>query len=155
MVEALQEPYTITRGDSDVTETDSGQTSASVYGTIWSYHVPTGLGLIILPGHTFACYLYDTENAEAPNTNLIKIVLLDSSKQDEKAIAGPFMYAVCKTFDDRDKMFRLNVASPVKVYEKQYIEIKVTGDGSYSVDALSGPAYCYFELAIARVRQPL
>lgn len=157
MVEAIQEPFTITQGDADITESDATSISASVLTTIWSYHVPTGLGLIILPGHTFACSIYDTDDAVIPDTNLVRIVLLDAAKQESKSIAGPFLFAVCKTFDDRDKMFRLNVAAPIKVYEKQYIEIEVSGDGTVLADVAteSDLSWNYFELNIARVRQPL
>lgn len=150
MPEVMQEPFTLTNGDADVTAVNGG-TSATVFYDAWVYHVPTGIGLILLPGHTFSLYDYDDSGAEASATVLVKVSVMDSSKQDRKTILGPVLYQSVKEFTDRDKMARLNLPAPVKVYEKQYVVVEVTGDGAqYAVVASS-----YFELAISRVRQPL
>lgn len=152
--EVMQEPFTLTKGDSDVTSADGG-TSASTYTDIWSYHVPTGIGLILLPGHTLAMYLYSDNSAEHLATALVKMVIQDAAQADTQHVIGPVLYAVLKEFVDRDKMFRLNIAKPIKVYEKQYLIIQVTGDGSNYVDVTGGTNESYFELATSRVRQPL
>ena len=158
--EVLQEPFTLTQGDSDVTGTDGLDATAlaTKYGIIWEYHVPTGIGLIILPGHTFAVYLYGDDSAEMPATSLVKVSVLDSSKQDKRTILGPVLYQTLKEFTDRDKLARFNVVAPVKVYEKQYIQIEEAGadaTGTGGVDVTGGTNESYFEMAISRVRQPL
>lgn len=152
--EARQEPFSLTKGDSDVTGTD-GSTSASVFNDIWVYQVPTGLGLIILPGHTFGLYLYNNNSAEMGATVLVKVITRDASKQDTKGILGPVLYTTLKELTDRDKIARFNIPAPVKVYERQYLVIQTTGDGSYYVDETGGSEESYFEMAIIRVRQPL
>ncbi len=155
--EVLQEPFSLTKGDADVSEQD-GLNASSEYGMIFEYHVPTGIGLVILPGHTFAIYLYGDDSAEMPATTLVKVLLKDSSKQDAKTIIGPVLYAKLKEFVDRDKIARFNVSEPVKVYEKQYITIEAAGadaTGTGGVDVTGGTNESYFEAAISRVRQPL
>lgn len=157
VVEVLQEAFTLTQGDSDVTATD-GLNASTAYGVIYEYHVPTGIGLIILPGHTFSLYLYADDSAEMPATSLIKVSVLDASKQDKKTILGPVLYQSLKEFTDRDKLARFNVTAPVKVYEKQYIQIEEAGadaTGSGGVDVTGGTNESYFEMTISRVRQPL
>lgn len=155
--EVLQEQFTLTKGDSDVTSSDGPNASTS-YGIIYSYHVPTGIGLIILPGHTFSLYLEGDDDAEMPATTMVKVSVLDSSKQDKRTILGPVMYQTLKEFTDRDKLARFNVVAPVKVYEKQYIEVETAGADAATtggVDQTGASSDSYFEMSIARVRQPL
>jgi len=157
MKEALQEPFSITKGDANCSEQD-GLNATTDFGMIFEYHVPVGVGLVILPGHTFSAYLYGDDSAEMPATTLVKVVLLDSAKQDARCILGPVMYQSLKEFQDRDKIAAFNVAEPVKVYEQQYIQILTAGAdaaGSGGVDVTGGTNESYFEMAISRVRQPL
>jgi len=157
MKEALQEPFSITKGDANCSEQD-GLNASTDFGMIFEYHVPVGVGLVILPGHTFSAYLYGDDTAEMPATTLVKVVLLDSAKQDARCILGPVMYQSLKEFQDRDKIAAFNVAEPVKVYEQQYIQILTAGadaTGSGGVDVTGGTKESYFEMAISRVRQPL
>jgi hypothetical protein len=152
-----QEPFSITKGDSDVTSQD-GLNASNEYGMIWEYHVPVGLGLIILAGHTFSLYLHGDDNAEMPDTTMVKVVVLDASKQDEKTILGPVMYKTLKEFQDRDKVARFSCPEPVKVYENQYLQVQTAGadaTGTGGVDQTGGSSDSYFEAAISRVRQPL
>jgi len=158
MLEALQEPFTLTKGDGNVTST-GGPTVAGTWGTIYSYLVPVGIGHIILPGHTIAINA-ESVAANMPNTNLIRILVQDASQQDRKAILGPILYASLQNFTDRDQMARFNVPEPVKVYERQFIIIEWMG-----LEAAANPVLqtgcggtngeTYFELAMSRVRQPL
>ena len=158
--EPKQEPFSLTKGDAGVTEQDGLDAAAlaTEFGKIFEYHVPVGLGLIILAGHTFSLYLYGDDSAEMPATTLVKVKVLDASKQDEKTILGPVMYATLKEFTDRDKIARFNLPEPVKVYENQYLIIEVAGadaTGTGGVDVTGGTNESYFEAAISRVRQPL
>lgn len=155
--EVLQEPFSLTKGDSDVTEQD-GLNASTEYGRIFEYHVPTGIGLIITPGHTFSLYLEGDDAVEMPATTLVKVIAKDSSKQDAKTIIGPILYEKLKEFVDRDKIARFNVSEPVKLYEKQYLVIETAGAdvaATGGVDVTGGANESYFEAAISRVRQPL
>jgi len=155
--EAQQEPFSLTKADSNVTSTD-GLNASTEWGTIWSYHVPVGIGLIILAGHTLAIYLEGDDDDEMPDTTLVKAVVKDASKQDAKTILGPVMYKTLKEFTDRDKIARFNIPEPVKVYENQYVEVLTSGAdvaGTGGVDQTGGSSDSYFEMAISRVRQPL
>lgn len=161
MKEVKQEPFSLTKGDANVSEQDglAGVALKAQFGMIFSYHVPVGLGLIILAGHTFSLYLQGIDDVEMPATTLIKVKVLDASKQDEKTVLGPVMYASLKEFTDRDKIARFNIPEPVKVYENQYLIIEAAGNdvattGGVDVTGASS-AESYFEAAISRVRQPL
>jgi len=156
MPEALQEPFTLTKGDAAVAQAD-GITPAG-WADIFTYTVPVGIGHIILPGHTLACVLWGTDNANMPPTTLVRVTIQDASMQDRKAILGPILYASCQNFTDRDQMLRFNVPEPVKVYERQFIIIESSGlDVTGTVLDVTGAAASesYFELAMTRVRQPL
>lgn len=155
--EPKQEPFSLTKGDAAITSTD-GLNASTQFGVIWEYHVPVGLGLIILAGHTLAMYLHGDDDAEMPDTTLVKVVVLDASRQDERTILGPVMYKNLKEFTDRDKLARFNIPEPVKVYENQYVQVQTAGADvatSGGVDQTGGSSDSYFEAAISRVRQPL
>ncbi len=159
MPEAIQEPFTLTKGDAAVTSADGLDGAAAIiYSDIWTYLVPVGIGHIILPGHTLAIYLRGDDDVEMPITTQLRLVLQDASAQDRKAIAGPILYASVRNFTDRDQMFRLNVPEPIKVYERQSIIIEELGPDvatTGGVDQTGGTIDSYFELTITRVRQPL
>lgn len=153
----IQEAFTLTKGDPDVLSQD-GLNASTAYGWIWEYHVPTGIGLIILPGHTFSVYLHGDDNVQMPATTLVKVGVLDSSRLDERTILGPVLYQSLKEFTDRDKIARFNVVEAIKVYEKQYIRVYTAGAdvaGTGGVDQTGGASDSYFEAVISQVRQPL
>lgn len=155
--EVKQEPFCLTKADSGITSSDGPDASSTEWGDIWSYQVPTGIGVLILPGHTLSVYLEGDDDAEMPATTRIKVVQRDSSQQDEKTLMGPLLYASLKEFTDRDKIQRFN-AGPFRVYEKQYLVIEVQGadaTGTGGVDQTGGSSDSYFEMNISRVRQPL
>ncbi len=159
MPEALQEPFTLTKGDAAVTSADGLIAAvAIIYSDIYTYLVPVGIGHIILPGHTLGMWLEGTDDAEMPLTTQLKLTLMDASGQDRKAIAGPFLYAQVRNLTDRDQMFRLNVPEPVKVYERQSIIIEELGPdatGTGGVDQTGASRDSIFLLSMSRVRQPL
>ena len=156
--EVLQEPFVITKGDPNVKSLD-GIAQQDVFGTIWIYQVPVGIGLLILPGHTFACYLLGADGKEMPSDTRIKITYADSARAEEKTALYPTLYASARSFDDRDKILRLNVAEPIRIYEQQFLKIHVAGldtAGTGAVrQAVPGVGESYFELTVSRVRQPL
>jgi hypothetical protein len=153
MGNAIQEPYALTNGDGDVTGQD-GVVASTDFCLIWSYHVSTGIGLVLLPGHTFSLYIAGTDTFEMPATTRVKILLWDSSKQDSKTVLGPILYQSLKEFTDRDKIARFNITAPVKVYEKQYLEIWTAGADVATTGGVV-VATSYFDAEISRVRSPL
>jgi len=155
--EARQEPFSLTKGEAGITQQD-GLNASTDYGMIFEWQVPTGIGLIILPGHTFAMYLQGDDAAEMPATTLVKVLHKDSSKQDATTVLGPVLYQNLKEFTDRNKIAHFNISAPIKVYEKQYISVETAGadaTGTGGVDVTGGAKESYFEAKISRVRQPL
>jgi|GEM_PF-3724912 len=152
--EVKQEPFSLTQAVPGVVGAD-GLVDTDAWLPIWEYAVPIGLGLVILGGHTFAAYLEDDTaiaGVELPDTALVRVSVLDASRQDRKTIFGPALYVTIQNFVDRDQIARFNIPEPVKVYENQVIQIEV----SHAIAAQSiAVAECYFEMAISRVRQPL
>lgn len=160
-MQPLQEPFTLTKGESGIVQRDglAAAALAAYYADIIEWQVPIGVGLVILPGHTFAMKLWGIDTVEMPATTLVKVQVKDASKKDTKTILGPVLYEILKTFDDRDKIARFDIPGPVKIYENQWIIIAAAGDdvattgGVDITGCASGESY--FEMAIARVRQPL
>ena len=155
--EVKHEAFTLTKGDSGVTSQD-GLDASTEWGKIWEYHIPVGIGLYILPGHTFSCYLHGDDNAQMPATTRVRVLLKDSAQQDVKTILGPVLYQTLKEFVDRDKIARFNVSEPIKVFEQQYIVVETSGADvatTGGVDQTGGASDSYFEMAISRVRLPL
>ena len=149
--EVKQEPFSLTQAVPGVVGAD-GLVDTDAWLPIWEYAVPIGLGLVILGGHTFAAHIEDDIAAPLPATGLVRISVLDASRQDRKTIFGPSLYATLQNFVDRDQIARFNIPEPVKVYENQVIQIEV----SHAIAAnFVQVADCYFEMAISRVRQPL
>lgn len=161
MTEPLQEPFTLTKGETGIVQTDglAGVALATKFGEILRWQVPVGIGLVILPGHTFALKLWGIDAVEMPAETLVRVRVRDASNQDEKTILGPVLYHSLKEFVDRDKIAHFDVREPVKIYENQYIAVEVAGDdvattgGVDITGCASGESY--FEMAIARIRQPL
>jgi len=149
--EVKQEPYSITNADPNVVGFD-GLPATDAWLPIWEYTCPVGLGVIILAGHTFAAYLEDDAAAELPATAMVRISVLDASRQDKKVVFGPVMYVTVQNFVDRDQIARFSIPEPVKVYENQIIQIEVSDDLGLNFVTV---ANCYFEAAVSRVRQPL
>lgn len=161
MNEVLQEPFSLTKGETGIVQTDGLDAAAlaAKYGEIFGYPVPVGIGLVILPGHTLSLKLWGDDTVEMPATTLVKVVVKDASKQDEKTILGPVLYHTLKEFVDKDKIAHFDIPGPVKIYENQYIAIEVAGadvaatGGVDVTGCASGESY--FEMAIARIRQAL
>lgn len=160
-MQPLQEPFSLTKGESGIVQIDGLDATAlgAYYANIIEWQVPIGVGLVILPGHTFAMKLWGDDEAEMPAVTLVKVMVKDASKQDTKTILGPVLYETLKTFDDRDKLARFDIAGPVKIYENQFIIIAVAGADAAKTGGVditgNNSGESYFEMAIARVRQPL
>ena len=157
MAEPKHEPFALTKGDADVVSQD-GLNASTDFGWIWRYRVPSGIGLIILPGHTVAVYLHGDDNVEMPATTRLQISVKDTAMAEAKPVLLPTLYQSAKEFTDRDRICRLNVTEPVKVYERQYLVIESAGAdvaGTGGVDQTGGARDSYFEMNISRVRMPL
>ena len=156
--EPLHEPFSLTKGETGITQQD-GLDASTDWGQIFEYQVPVGIGLIILPGHTFSCYLHGDDGAEMPATTQVRILHKDSSKSgDAKKVLGPILYVKLKEFTNKNKIAIFDILNPAKIYEKQYLTIETAGadaTGTGGVDVTGGTKESYFEAAISRVRQPL
>lgn len=152
MLNVVQESIDITQGDSNCSGSD---TIAATWGDLWVYRVPVGIGHVLMPAHTFSCYLHSlsTPAAEVEDNALVKIVMRDSASQEEKPILTETLYKTLKEFQDVNLKARLNLKEPLKVVEEQYIVVKAkTLKG---VDVTGGAKESYFDLEAIRVREAL
>jgi hypothetical protein len=156
--EPIIEPFTLTKGNSDVTSQD-GLDASTDFGTVWYYQVPNGVGIIVEPEDTFSVYLFGDDSAEMPATTRVRVLVKDSAGSGEaKVLLNSRLYASLKEFQDLDKMAHFDLTEPYKIYEKQYIYIETAGadaTGTGGVDVTGGTNESYFQMEIHRVRQPL
>lgn len=146
MARIKEELYHLTEQDSNITKANA---TASAWSDLYKFQVPVGTSHVLQPGHAFSLYLLNTSSTENAATALIKIERRDSSEQDKEVIYGPTIYAKAKEFQDRQKMAFLNLVSPVKVTEKQWLVVMVNGATA------AGTASSYFDLETVRVRETL
>lgn len=121
------EPFAITQEDTDVTQTD---TTAEALQDLFVYRVPIGITIILRPEDVLCADLDETDTTVCQNTAQVKVEVRDASGLDKKPILGPLQYASFSAagvgeFRDEDKFVRLDIASEVKVYEKEYIALMV------------------------------
>lgn len=147
MPRPVEERWSLTQAQTaDITEADG---TASKWSDIWKYQVPTGVGHVLLPTHTFSAYLEDASTEVGSGTCRVRIEVRDSSEQDSKVVFGPSLYITVKEFQDTQKIARLDLEKPVPVTERMWIVVAVYDDGA--IDASDS----YFELAVNRIRQTL
>lgn len=147
MPRPVEEKWSLTQlQTADITEADG---TAAKWSDIWKYQVPTGIGHVLLPEHTFSAYLEDVAAQVGNGTCRLRIEVRDASEQDSKVVFGPALYVSVKDFSDVNKMAKLNLNGPIVVTERMYIVIVVNDDGA--IDASDS----YFELATARIRKTL
>ena len=103
--------------------------SANAWVTIWKFQVPAGIGFVLGPKDIFAAYIEDAAAEVGNNTCRVRIGIRDTSESDSKVIFGPVPYVSVKEFQDRRKTARLNISTPVQVFEEQFIVIDVYDDG--------------------------
>lgn len=140
-------PFHISRLDGNITEIDG---VAATWTGIWTYEVPLGTGIILQAGDTIAAYLEDTSPAQVGNYDCyVKVEVQDPSGLSVLQIFGPSLYNQVKEFSDRNKLARLNVSEPVKVYPRQKIVISVKD--AVAIDASDS----YFDLFTSKVGIPL
>ena len=151
MNNVVEESIDITQGDANCT---GANTAALTWGDLWSYRVPVGIGHVLMPAHTFSCYLQSlTTGAEVESNALVKIVMRDSASQEEKPILTETLYKTLKEFQDVNLKARLNLKEPLKIVEEQYIVIRAkTLNG---VDVTGGAVESYFDLEAIRIREAL
>lgn len=148
MPEVIEQPFRLLNSNSNITEADG---TASQWSDLWSYQVPNGTTLIIMPHHTFAAYLEDSSPAEVGDaTCRIKVEKRDPSGSDVVLLYGPKLYLASKEFQEKSKMARFGVpAEGVVVGERQLLVISAYDDGT--IDASDS----YFEAHIGQLRKAI
>ena len=141
-------PYPLTQADPNIIARDG---RAGERADIWRLQVPTGQTLVCRPGHTFAAYLRDTTLAEVGGaTCTITIEKRDPSENDVLLLYGPDLYVSSTEFQDEELKARLRVpVESVEICEREWLVI------SAMADTVVSAANSYFELFIARRRQPI
>lgn len=140
-------PFHINQSDGNITETDG---TANTNSDIWVYEVPLGTGIILQAGDSFSAYLEDSSPAEVGSyTCYVTIEVRDPSGLSVVQAFGPALYARVKEFQDRNKIARLGVSEPVKVYPRQKIVVVAKDDATIDVSD------SYFDLFTSKVAMPL
>lgn len=138
------EPYDLQQEDTDITQAD---TTASVWGPLFSYRAPKGRSLILRPGDAFSVYMVDTGTSECSDTDLLGLVKKDQTGEETVPITGDILYASVKDFQDKDKMFRLPISREIEIAEQEYLDLE-----AYSVGAGADKDLSYFDL-VSRSRR--
>lgn len=139
-------PFHITRKDGNITEADG---TANIWSDIWDYEVPLGTGIIFQAGDVLSAYLEDASAEAGAYDCYVKLEVRDSSGLSVIQLFGPALYTRVKEFQDRNKLARLGVSEPIKVYPRQHIVLCVKDNG-----AIDG-SNSYFDLATNKVAAPL
>ena len=132
------EPYEVQQEDTDVTQAD---TTASVWGPLFSYRAPKGRALILRPGDAFGGYFEDTNAAECSATDRFRLIKKDQDGGEIVPITGDILYASLTAFQDIDKMFKLRITREIEIGEQEYLVLE-----AYSVGAGADKDLSYFSL---------
>lgn len=133
------EPYELQQEDTDITQAD---TTASVWGPLFSYRAPKGRSLILRPGDPFSVYMVDTGTTECSDTDLLRLVKKNQTGEEIVPITGDILYASVKgSFQDVDKMFRLPLTREIEIAEQEYLVFEC-----YSVGLGGDKDLSYFSL---------
>jgi len=123
------EPYELQQEDTDITQAD---TTASVWGPLFSYRAPKGRSLILRPGDFFSAAMYDTAGGftECSDTDRFRLVKKDQTGEEIVPITGDILYASIKgSFQDIDKMFRLPITREIEIAEQEYLVLEAYSVG--------------------------
>lgn len=140
----ITEEWSLTQATANVTEADG---TADTWSDIWKWQVPSGNGIVIDPGDSFAAYLEDA-SAEIANNARVRIQVRESEEDEAKTIIPAVPYVRVKSFDDERKRFVYEGAT-VRIDENWWIVVQVNDDGA--IDASDS----YFELTGKRARPRL
>lgn len=139
-------PFHITQKDGNITEADG---TANIWSDIWDYEVPLGTGIILQAGDVLAAYLEDAAAQAGAYDCYVKLEIRDPSGLSVVQAFGPALYTRVKEFSDRNKLARLGLPEPLKVYPRQHIVLCVKDNGA--IDASDS----YFALTTNKVGAPL
>ena len=144
----LLRPFMLTQDDANVFP--GSDTIPNHWGDISRYRVPQGTGIILQNGDQFSLYLGTGPNVEASlYGSFVKIEVRDPAEQDVEKVLGDVLYLRVREFEDRNKIARLTVPEPVKVYPRQWIVVVAKSTHSIKVGE------CYFGLLTSKVAMPL
>ena len=139
-------PFRINQADGNIIAANG---IANIWSDIWKYQVPQGTGIILQTGDQFSAYLHDGTAEVGDYDCFVKVEVRDPSEQDKDLILGPSLYQGVKEFQDRNRIKRIAVAKPVKVYPRQWITITVKDNAAVQY------ARSFFELLTSKVSVPL
>lgn len=147
MGKVIEERYVLTDADPNITAADA---VAATWSDVWKYTVPVGIKHVLLPEHTFAAYLIDSQGTpvEAVGTVQVKIEVRDPSGNSRDVIFGPTIYTAVKEFQDRNKKARLDLSKPLRLEEGELLVVMVN-DPTQTIDEASS----YFALDTQRFRE--
>lgn len=147
---AVLAPFHMSQLDGNIT-LGAAVLTTGVWGDIWRYQVPQGTGIVLQAGDTFSLRIDDDAiGTEVGTTDCyVKIEVRDPGQNDNILIWGPNLYLKCREFEDRNKIARLQLAKPVKVYPRQWIAIAAKDVGTVDTSE------CYFDLLTSKVAVPL
>lgn len=138
-------PFILTNSDGSITAGSDGSTG--VWGDVWKYQVPQGTGIILQAGDEFSLFLSD----DAVPTEVgrydcyVKIEVRDPAEQDNVLAFGPALYNRVRELQDRNKIAKLAIAQPIKIYPRQWLAIVAKDVGTIDVSE------CYFVLKTSKV----
>ena len=148
----IQEKFKLKRTDV-TTETDIAISSGEGMQDIWKYKVPVGHTLVFSPSDTFAAYLEDSTSTECVAGTLIAAEVRDASEQHYiKPLLNTLRYAQAKSFQDRDKLVRLDIEPGKQIVAREGDVVVIKGNPlTVTLDASDS----YFELTCNRIRKSL
>ena len=127
----ITEAYTLNQIDTALIPSGNrSDGAANAWAAIWKFQIPAGLGFVLGPNDQFSAYIEDGSAEVGNNTCRVRISIADTSESDSRVIFGPVPYVAIKEFQDRRKTARLNISSPVQIFEEQFLIIEVYDDGT-------------------------
>jgi len=129
-------------------DTDPNITEDATFGTTrrdtWKYKVPEGTAIILSKGDELSYYGSDSGDAEMTDPGaLLQVEVRDASEQKVINVYGPNNYYASREFQERKKIAKLQLDTPIIVKSREWIVFCTTDDLGF--DSASIPN-SYFRL---------
>ena len=156
-----EEKWEINIADGDVTSSDplGTATTGEVMLPFHEYVVPIGTSLIFTAEDVFELYLYEL-SAECGDDDPVDVIVMDSSKQNSRALVQQLRYGNCQFMDESTGAIRLAEedkchldippGEQIIVREGERILVRAYA-GAQTIDG----SECYFRLTCKRIRHTL
>lgn len=122
----VEAPFLIAQSTTGVTEADG---TANIRSPVFTYKVPKGETVVLLPGDTLECYLEDA-SAQIGNEATIELEVHDAAGQDRYTVAGPTQYTTVKETAQHSLRFKLGIGGRVEVPPRGKLVLFVTDNGA-------------------------